>query len=207
MSAWLEQAWLARYLDRQLSDDEVAEFEAYLLDKPHLIEQVEADNLLRQTLHAAEQMEISDEVDSAEPPAAIKPDRMRSWLPIAASFLAALAIGWMLPRQGAVENAYFVAPERVVYDTFRGPDKKPMVYPGSGQSAVFIVEIAVPPGARVVTLQAQVDGEIIPLPVAQASSEGFVTLVLPQDWRGRSALEVRVEEIAGDGADRLAFPL
>lgn len=50
MAAWLESAWLARYLDRQLSGDETAWFEAYLLDKPELLAMVEADSELRDAL-------------------------------------------------------------------------------------------------------------------------------------------------------------
>ena len=36
MADWLESAWLARYLDRQLAGDEQAWFEAYLLTRPKL---------------------------------------------------------------------------------------------------------------------------------------------------------------------------
>lgn len=50
MAAWLESAWLARYLDRQLSGDEAAWFEAYLLDKPELLGMVEVDSALRDTI-------------------------------------------------------------------------------------------------------------------------------------------------------------
>ncbi len=52
MSAWLEQAWLARYLDRQLDGDEAAWFEAYVLDKPELLTMIDADNRLRDALAA-----------------------------------------------------------------------------------------------------------------------------------------------------------
>ena len=45
MTAWLEQAWLARYLDRQLSSEESTWFEAYVLDKPELLGTIEADSL------------------------------------------------------------------------------------------------------------------------------------------------------------------
>lgn len=51
--AWMENAWLVRYLDRQLSDDEVAAFEAYALDKPELLALIEADTNLRDALSEA----------------------------------------------------------------------------------------------------------------------------------------------------------
>jgi len=50
LSAWLEQAWLLRYLERQLTDDETTWFEAYLLDKPELLSSIEADADLRDAL-------------------------------------------------------------------------------------------------------------------------------------------------------------
>jgi hypothetical protein len=52
MAPWLEQAWLMRYLDRQLGADEQAWFEGYLLDKPELLDQVEADTALRDAVAA-----------------------------------------------------------------------------------------------------------------------------------------------------------
>jgi anti-sigma factor RsiW len=51
--AWMETAWLVRYLDRELSDDEAVAFEAYVLDKPELLAQIEADTNLRDTLRNA----------------------------------------------------------------------------------------------------------------------------------------------------------
>ena len=52
MAAWLESAWLARYLERELSSDEAAWFEGYLLDKEDLLAMVEADTHLRDALAA-----------------------------------------------------------------------------------------------------------------------------------------------------------
>ena len=52
MAAWLESAWLARYLERELSSDEAAWFEGYLLDKKDLLAMVEADTHLRDALAA-----------------------------------------------------------------------------------------------------------------------------------------------------------
>ncbi len=52
LSAWLEQAWLARYLDRQLDGAETEWFEAYALDKPELLTMIDADTRLRDALAA-----------------------------------------------------------------------------------------------------------------------------------------------------------
>lgn len=60
MPPWLEQVWLMRYLDRQLDSDEEAWFEAYLLDRPHLVDQLEADTYLRDAL-------AGHGLDTAEP--------------------------------------------------------------------------------------------------------------------------------------------
>jgi len=50
MNAWLEQAWLTRYLDRQLASDEATWFEAYALDKPELLAMIDADTRFRDAL-------------------------------------------------------------------------------------------------------------------------------------------------------------
>src|ERR1700752_252565 len=52
MSEWLERIWLARYLERKLSAEEAAWFEAYALDKEPLLEAIEADTTLRDALAA-----------------------------------------------------------------------------------------------------------------------------------------------------------
>ena len=50
MTPWLEAAWLQRYLERQLDAEEAAWFEAYLMDKPELVDRLEADSDLRDGL-------------------------------------------------------------------------------------------------------------------------------------------------------------
>ncbi len=52
LATWLEDAWLERYLDRELTDAETAWFEAYMLDKPRLIAAIDSDTSLRDGLHA-----------------------------------------------------------------------------------------------------------------------------------------------------------
>lgn len=53
MSAWLEQAWLIQYLDRQLAEEEAQWFESYAMDRPELLATIEADTRLRDALAAA----------------------------------------------------------------------------------------------------------------------------------------------------------
>jgi len=50
MADWLEQAWLERYLARQLGAEERDWFEAYLLDKPELVGLIEVDSDLKDAL-------------------------------------------------------------------------------------------------------------------------------------------------------------
>ena len=52
MAEWLEQAWLERYLARQLGPEESDWFEAYMLDKAELLDQVEDDTALREAIRA-----------------------------------------------------------------------------------------------------------------------------------------------------------
>jgi hypothetical protein len=51
MAEWLEQAWLDRYLARQLKPEESDWFEAYILDKEDILARVEDDCLLRDAAH------------------------------------------------------------------------------------------------------------------------------------------------------------
>lgn len=60
MSAWLEQAWLIRYLDRQLAGEEARWFEAYATDRPELLATIEADTRLRDALAAAASIRHTD---------------------------------------------------------------------------------------------------------------------------------------------------
>jgi hypothetical protein len=62
MTAWLEQAWMVQYLDRQLAGEEAQWFETYAMDRPELLTTIEADTRLRDALAAAasiRQMEVS----------------------------------------------------------------------------------------------------------------------------------------------------
>lgn len=60
MSAWLEQAWLIRYLDRQLAGEEAQWFEAYAMERRELLATIEADTRLRDALAAAASIRHTD---------------------------------------------------------------------------------------------------------------------------------------------------
>jgi hypothetical protein len=50
MPEWLEDAWLGRYLDRLLTEEETHWFEQYVLDKHRLLSLIDADTRLRKAL-------------------------------------------------------------------------------------------------------------------------------------------------------------
>jgi hypothetical protein len=84
MPNWLERAWMDRYLDRELDNSERDWFEAYMLDRPQLIEELEADEAVRAAVPA-----LPGEAIDQLPGAAPAPTRaLRSslrWLPLAAA--------------------------------------------------------------------------------------------------------------------------
>lgn len=198
MSAWLEQAWLARYLDRRLTEEETAAFEAYLLDRPHLLDAVEADNALREA--AAGLADLRDDVPGQPGAAGGELHRTSSRAPawggmaMAASLAAAVAIGWMLPRDAHDPAVSALAPPRVLYDTTRGVADTPVeLVPHAGQAPVFIADIAVPGALGVRSASVSYDGGTFELPVASISSDGFVTWVLPLQWRGHAELVMHLD--------------
>lgn len=203
MAAWLESAWLARYLDRQLDGDENAWFEAYLLDKPELLDTVEADNALRETLAAAPRGR-----DGAEPaPRARQDARTRAaWSParslmaIAASLALGVGAGWFARRADAPRpsNDVIANPARMVFDTMRGGPVEPHLERSSDADAWLLVEVAVPADARDVALA-------VPGKATQAlvpSPDGFASFLVPRDAVG-GMTGARVEYVeAGEHRSR-----
>ena len=181
MAAWLESAWLARYLDRRLDGGELAWFEAYLLDKPELLAAVEADNALRETLAT-----MPRERDGAEPALRAQPDApaaparspARAWAAVAASLALGAGAGWFAHRADAPRPSDEVVanPARVVFDTMRGESTGPHVERTGDAAAWLLVEVAVPAGARDVVLT-------VPGKAAQAlrpSPDGFASFLVPR---------------------------
>ena len=179
MAAWLESAWLARYLERQLDGEELAWFEAYLLDKPELLDMVDADNALWDTLAT-----MPRERGDVEPTPHVQHPRSaparspRAWMALAASLVLGIGAGWFAHRADAPSssNEVIANPARVVFDTMRGEPVEPHVERASSNSAWLLVEVAVPADARDVVLT-------VPGKAAQAllpSPDGFVSFLLPR---------------------------
>ncbi|HUD41322.1 MAG TPA: hypothetical protein VMR06_04915 [Dokdonella sp.] len=189
MSSWLEEAWLARYLDRALSTDERDWFEAYMLDKAHLIEQVEVDNALRDAAHVAAPLSVAPDrpAEPGAPPSRSPRRSLARALALAASFVLGVGLTWIgfdrLPHGVPASN-----PTRIVYDTLRAQASEPLIERGDPDSPWIIVDIAIPSGAQILSAKAVVGGDSTVLRIPTVSSEGFATYLLPAQWQGRSKL-------------------
>jgi hypothetical protein len=190
MAAWLEDAWLGRYLDRLLSDDEMAWFEQYVLDKPRLLALIEADTQLRRALAAAgstaaitavQPTDAPDERDGAGDAgrSGFRPQRVAlarrqgalRWVALAATLVAGVGIGRLAMRY---EPPPVIAnPTHVVFDTMRGAATAPRIERGTPGSEYLVIEVAVPAGAGNVALQ--LDGGSVPL---APGADGFVRFLL-----------------------------
>lgn len=171
MAAWLESAWLARYLDRQLEGEELAWFEGYLLDKPELVGAVEVDNSLRDALESLRDNPASPKRgDRNEEVAHRIPHR---WIGLAACLLAGVGLGRYAVIGGSSKDSLIANPTRIVVDTFRGSDVAPVVDFAHGESSYVLVEISVPPEADHVRL-VHAGNEIVLTP----SHDGFAGFLL-----------------------------
>lgn len=207
MAAWLESAWLARYLDRQLDAGETAWFEAYLLDKPDLLAAVEIDNAMRDAIaidpaamrnHCASDAAGMEETEVRALSTVDTPRGAQRWMRWAgAAAILALGVGigslarhspW--PARG--DGGVIANPERVVFDTMRGEQTPPLVQPGAGRSRYVFVEVAVPPTASNVRLRRGQRDEALVI-----SSEGFVSFLF--DTQDADAKTPLVIEYAVDG--------
>jgi hypothetical protein len=197
MSAWLERAWLARYLDGLLSEDEAAWFEEYVLDKPELLAMIDADTRLREAMmfggaeyyaasaatsqvlpgdSAGNAAALSDTGDAPVTPMRQAPRPNRAglgWLALAAALVLGLGIGRMTLRMNAAD-ALIANPTHVVYDTVRGAAIPPRIEQVDSGSPYVLVEVSVPPGAEKVTLHMDTgaDATLSPAP------NGFVSFLL-----------------------------
>ncbi len=200
MGAHLEQEWLRRYLGRELEASELEWFEAYVLDKPVLLDAIDEDTSLRDGLravagtasdHAApspkdpgrrdEARSASVAVDvgavDAANVSALRPRKRpvpSSWMALAASLLLGIGGGWL--GHGAIRNAgppeIIANPPRIFFDTLRGGEIAPQRQHSASKSEYVLIEVAVPPGATEVRVE--VDGHAWPL---IASSDSVVSFV------------------------------
>ncbi|MBC6942761.1 MAG: hypothetical protein DWB45_08560 [Xanthomonadales bacterium] len=179
MAAWLESAWLARYLERGLDPAENDWFEAYLLDKPALLAAVDADNTLRAAL-ASERSTFErggkDAAAAGAVASARAPQRQwPRWAALAATLVAGVGIGQfaLRPHMPASADGVIANPERIVFDTMRGATTPPLVQHGDSDARYLFVEVAVPPTA--IEIRLRQGAQVQPLVV---SSEGFVSFLI-----------------------------
>ncbi len=213
MPQWLEQAWLARLLARELTPAENEWFEAYVLDKPELLAEIERDNDLRDALAGAA-IETTA-TDGAIPPSSAPNDRddtiahltprapsrstmsSRPWgFSLAASLVAGLGIGWLMHATPGAPDA-IGSPTRLVFDTLRGGATAPLIENDQAASLYVLIEAAVPPEATAIELRV---GTQAPLSLTP-SAEGFVSALVRRDaLRGidSAQLHYRLGEEARD---------
>jgi hypothetical protein len=191
LAPWLETAWLQRYLERRLDAEESAWFEAYLIDKPGLLDRLERDIDLRDGLglvHDTSAAEVSQPTDDDVLQRRARRSRGRYLRPLAlaATLVAGVGIGWF-GRLAAPDGAavVFANPMRVVYDTERGSATPPHIEHADSDSPYALIEVALPPGAQAIGLH--VGG--VPAKALQASAEGFASFLVarPLVTRGASA--------------------
>lgn len=225
MAAWLESAWLARYLDRALASDEAAWFESYLLDKPDLLGMVEAEADLRDALAAERSAVLAtrdgggveavarDEASEsshltqplpAKQTSANRPQstrHARAWLPLAACLLLGLGGGWLGQRAlvSKPDMAPVIAnPTRIVFDTMRGVPDTSTTGVGADSSGYVLVEVALPPGAARVQLQTSAHSpyELIP------AADGFVSFLIARSALTQSMQPTLSYQIDGKAVER-----
>lgn len=213
MAAWLESAWLARYLDRQLDGEELAWFEAYLLDKPELLDVVEADTTLRDALALAGQRDVAAADGTARRAAGHMPAQQRpgsSWMPLAASVLVGIGVGFagtQLLRPEA-DTTPVSNPARLVFDVMRDSGTSgTREEPGDPHSPILLLDVPIPTGSGLGKAQVFIDGRRIEMPPPKVSSEGFVTFAVPAGWRGRGRLVLSLAgQLGGRPPAVLEFP-
>lgn len=177
-SAWLERAWLARYLERELTEQEAARFEAYVLDKPDLLREIEADTMVRDAIASAGS-QVRQGLPSATSVASAETRRRgRQWLPLAASLVIGIGAGamWRLIGTATEDDTVQASPTRVVFDSLRGEATKPRWEQAKGGSRDVIVDVAVAPDATKITATLP-DGRAVEL---HASADGFATFIAPR---------------------------
>lgn len=197
MPAWLEQAWLQRYLDRDLTTAESEWFEGYALGNPDLVAAIEADSDLRDGL--------SNAAPKASAVAAMQRRPMfvrTAWLPmaLAATLVVGTGIGWVL-RTSAPHAAILSGPTRIVFDAWRGELADPIVHPGSSDTPFLLIEVGLPADASDVVLHA--NGQRIPL---QVSPDGFASFLLAREGAGQTRA-AHIEFHSGTRALRIELPI
>ena len=160
MQAWLEQAWLERYLSGALTEAENDAFEAYALDKTDLVRQIEMDTDLRAAFARARQAAQSGsgkDVQSDELPGSSRmPGGGPRYLALAASAVLALGLGWAggakFGPSGSVGDTE-ANPTRLVFRTMRGSELAAYVDGQGTPTGPILVEVALPSDATTASVQ------------------------------------------------------
>ncbi|MCB1601941.1 MAG: hypothetical protein R3F18_06265 [Lysobacterales bacterium] len=170
MPAWLERAWMDRYLDRELDDDERNWFEAYMLDRPQLIEELEADEAVRAAVPSLPSEAADQLLGEAPAPTRTLRSSLR-WLPLAAaaSITGAVLSAALLQREAVpVETAY-----AALLDVSRSSaDTSPVVLKAG---ATNVLSIAFPPEVTAAWWVIEGSNRRIPIDI---DGTGFGTVVL-----------------------------
>ncbi len=184
LKPWLERAWMDRYLDRSLDEEDAAWFETYLLERPELQAELAADLDLRDGLA---RINTEAPLDGA-PPAANDAERdpppvRRRWTPVwaaAASLVLGFGIAQLIPTREAA--GVMPNPSRLVVDVSRGGRPLAPAPASTGSPDLLIVDFMVP--AATVSVQASSDTfGTIDLPV---STDGIASLVLQGRERSKT---------------------
>lgn len=187
MPAWLEEVWMQRYLDRELSEPETSWFEAYCLDRDHLLTLIEADLALRDGLAANAKALDAKPVSSAAQPRRERPSRMTA--AIAASLLVGTLAGVVFGPRVASDSENQITPDvtRLMFDTLRGSEAEARVDHASSDSEFVLLDVAVPSDAREIALK--VDGAV--QHALTVSRDGFVSALVPRGLVRRGTVSVR----------------
>jgi len=187
MAPWLEQAWMDRYLGRQLATAENEWFEAYLLDKPQLLDRWSTELALRDGMDLLDRQRADASAVSAElAPAQTSPlahgralaTRRRQWhVPaLAASIAIAFGVGFL--SSGIVRTdrsgSLIADPTRIVLDASRGDTPGSSVENAASTSEFVLVDALVPADASYVAVR----GPGMPERRLAVSKDGVATLLL-----------------------------
>jgi len=210
MTAWLEHAWLVRYLDRELDSGEASWFEAYAIDKPELLVKIEADTALRDALaaNAAISQEETEtprdsNADQDGPPSQNAVTAMPQghagstwglgrWTrpSILMALAASLTLGFGIGRVGtqsvssAEGDAVVANPARVLLTSPRGVNVGASIESGDSDSLYVLIEMPLPNGAENATLE--FEGQ--PLTSLAISADGTIRFLVPRRAKKRLAV-------------------
>jgi hypothetical protein len=175
MAPWLEEAWMQRYLHRELSNAEIDWFESYVVDKPHLVDALERDSDLRDVLALAG----NDDWQGGRkiPAPARHAWRRYSWpSALAASLLVGTGIG-MFAAMSSNQPVVQADPVRIFVDTMRGDTLESVVDHADSASDWVIIDVGVPAGARDISAT---HGSAPPVAL-RASADSVATVLLARE--------------------------